>query len=71
MKEKAVNTLKSTMKMQKTKNTTDLKEENCVEKYIINNGTGVYPEIGQIVKVHYTGSLLDNTKFDNSYDHNH
>lgn len=70
IKEKSVNTLKSTIQMKKTKNTTYLTEDNGVEKYIINNGTGVYPEIGQIVKVHYTGSLLDNTKFDSSYDRN-
>ena len=68
IKEKSVNTLKSTIQMKKTKNTTYLTEDNGVEKYIINKGDSTYPENGQIVKVHYTGSLLDNTKFDSSYD---
>jgi hypothetical protein len=68
--EKSVNTLKSTIQMKKTKNTIYLTEDNNVEKYIITKGNDTYPEIGQIVKVHYTGSLLDNTKFDSSLDRN-
>ena len=31
-------------------------------------GTGEKPEIGQIVHVHYKGTLLDGTMFDSSYD---
>lgn len=31
-------------------------------------GTGDNPETGQVVSVHYTGKLLDGTKFDSSVD---
>jgi peptidylprolyl isomerase len=32
-------------------------------------GTGASPKAGQIVRVHYTGWLIDGTKFDSSMDH--
>ena len=40
-------------------------------RYVIDvEGTGSHPEPGQTVFVHYTGTLLDGTKFDASFDHN-
>lgn len=55
---------------------TYLKENNITAqstesgmRYVIDvEGTGNYPQPGQNVKVHYTGTLLDGTKFDSSYD---
>lgn len=55
---------------------TYLKENNITAqstesglRYVIDvEGTGDYPQPGQNVKVHYTGTLLDGTKFDSSYD---
>lgn len=38
-------------------------------KYVLyNEGTGQQATTGKIVKVHYTGKLLDGTVFDSSYD---
>ena len=37
---------------------------------IIKEGTGVTPKTGDIVSVHYSGFLMDGTKFDSSYDRN-
>jgi len=40
-----------------------------VKYYDMKVGTGVSPKNGQTVSVQYTGTLLDGTKFDSSYDH--
>ncbi len=37
--------------------------------YDMKVGTGPNPKVGQTVSVQYTGTLLDGTKFDSSYDH--
>lgn len=38
-------------------------------KYVVvEEGTGATPKPGDLVKVHYTGTLEDGTKFDSSYD---
>ena len=55
---------------------TYLKENNITAKstesglrYVIDvEGTGNYPQPGDSVMVQYTGTLLDGTKFDSSYD---
>ena len=42
--------------------------ESGLQYKVITEGTGAVPEDGHIVKVHYTGTLLDGTKFDSSVD---
>lgn len=42
--------------------------ETGLQYRIIKQGTGLVPTMDQKVKVHYTGYLLDGTKFDSSHD---
>ena len=42
--------------------------ESGLEYKVITEGTGATPGDSDIVKVHYTGTLLDGTKFDSSVD---
>ncbi|MFC1476938.1 FKBP-type peptidyl-prolyl cis-trans isomerase [candidate division KSB1 bacterium] len=47
-----------------------LKTESGIKYEIITEGTGDIPVQGDVVSVHYTGVLLDGTKFDSSLDRN-
>ena len=42
--------------------------ESGLQYKVMTEGTGATPVDGDIVKVHYTGTLLDGTKFDSSVD---
>ena len=44
--------------------------ESGLAYFIINEGNEVQATKGQTVSVHYTGKLVDGTKFDSSYDRN-
>ena len=44
------------------------KTDSGLQYIIIKEGNGKRPEAGQNVAVHYSGFLLDGTKFDSSYD---
>ncbi|MDH6303446.1 FKBP-type peptidyl-prolyl cis-trans isomerase [Parabacteroides sp. PF5-5] len=43
--------------------------ESGLQYQVITEGTGEKPTAESTVKVHYTGTLLDGTKFDSSFDH--
>ena len=52
-------------------NNIDAKKSRTGLRYVIHDeGLGSIPQSGNIVKVHYTGTFLDGTKFDSSYDRN-
>ena len=42
--------------------------ESGLKYIILKEGNGEKPQIGQTVSVHYSGFLVDGTKFDSSYD---
>lgn len=47
-----------------------METESGLQYIVIEEGTGPAPKPGDIVQVHYTGTLDDGTKFDSSYDRN-
>ena len=44
--------------------------ESGLQYKVLKEGTGKKPEAGGTVTCHYTGTLIDGTKFDSSYDRN-
>ena len=44
--------------------------ESGLKYLILKEGDGEKPQYGQTVSVHYSGYLVDGTKFDSSYDKN-
>ena len=44
-----------------------LTPDKGITKNILTNGNNTFPTIGQLVTVHYIGTLSDGTEFDNSY----
>jgi len=42
--------------------------ESGLQYVVVTEGTGAKPAVTDTVKVHYTGTLLDGTKFDSSVD---
>lgn len=50
----------------KENNITAQSTESGLHYVIEKEGTGNFPQTGQNVKVHYSGALLDGTKFDSS-----
>jgi peptidylprolyl isomerase len=46
----------------------DTTTESGLQHIVIEEGDGPAPQAGEIVSIHYRGSLEDGTEFDNSYD---
>ena len=44
--------------------------ESGLKYFILKQGDGEKPHTGQRISVHYSGYLVDGTKFDSSYDKN-
>ncbi|MGL1888538.1 MAG: FKBP-type peptidyl-prolyl cis-trans isomerase [Reichenbachiella sp.] len=54
-----------------TANSIDADSTESGLRYVVTTkGSGAKPEVGQTVEVHYTGTLMDGTKFDSSVDRN-
>ena len=69
LKEKEQAKQKELMLKQLSKMTADATTTDSGLKYIlIKEGAGKSPQSGENVSVHYSGYLLDGTKFDSSYD---
>lgn len=52
----------------KENNIEALSTESGLKYVITKEGDGAYPKAGESVVAHYSGTLLDGTKFDSSYD---
>ncbi len=59
---------KSDQSSTQTTEGTSMKTDSGLEIIMIAEGDGPKPDVGSIVKVHYTGTLEDGTKFDSSVD---
>lgn len=69
-KNKALDTISASIKMKFNKSIKYLTSDGNITKYTLKNGNNLTPKINQVVVVHYTGMLLNNSKFDSSYDRN-
>lgn len=68
--EKAAKNLEESNKFLEENKTKEgvLVDSTGLQYKVITEGTGAQPVAEDMVKVHYTGTLIDGTKFDSSYD---
>tara|TARA_Y100000816_G_C26103956_1_gene585951 strand:+ start:51 stop:1124 length:1074 start_codon:yes stop_codon:yes gene_type:complete len=69
-KNKALEIINASIKMKIYKSINYLTHDGNVTKYTLKKSNNLQPKIDQVVIVHYTGMLLNNSKFDSSYDRN-
>ena len=69
-KSTALEIINASIKMKIYKSINYLTHDGNVTKYTLKKGNNLQPKIDQVVIVHYTGMLLNNSKFDSSYDRN-
>jgi len=62
--------IRNTIKPKKIIETTELIKDKLVKHILKSSTNHDFPKQGQIIQAHYTGRLLDGTKFDSSYDRN-